>query len=257
MMKYIIEHCSMNSLDELFRKDVMDQDIMEVLNDSDKEDEVSTSRNINVNSELDKVAQNILDVFEDSDDDEKSYISEDLEQDEITRAILDVFEDSDDSNEEVLDHCGQDDKLHAIDISSMLAHKRKEHGFFTKRSIFSYDQRLELEEVYEKNPYPSHYRYTELAGELGIEAKQVRKWFQHRRRQHGISNKQIRFSMDQKSEMEEEYEINPYPTHDRYTELAGKLGVEVKQVKQWFKNRRTGRIKRIINSTKSEIEKIY
>ena len=29
----------MNSMDELFRKDVMDQDIMEVLNDSDKEDE--------------------------------------------------------------------------------------------------------------------------------------------------------------------------------------------------------------------------
>ena len=130
MMKYIIEHCSMNSMDELFRKDVMDQDIMEVLNDSDKEDEVSTSRNFNVKSELDKITQNILDVFEDSDDDQKSYISEDLKQDEITRAILDVFEDSDDSNEEVLDHCGQDDKLHDIDIGTMLAPGCPEHTSF-------------------------------------------------------------------------------------------------------------------------------
>ena len=83
---------------------------MDVLHDSDKEDEIS--RNLNVNNGLDKITQDILDVFEDSDDDQNSYKSEDLEQDEITRDILEVFENSEDSDEEVVDHCGQEDILH-------------------------------------------------------------------------------------------------------------------------------------------------
>jgi len=59
----------------------------------------------------------------------------------------------------------------------------------------------------------------------------------HKRRIHGVISERV-LTSSQKMELEDEFQINPYLDFNRRKEIADKLGLKVKQVKNWFQNRR-------------------
>lgn len=58
-----------------------------------------------------------------------------------------------------------------------------------KRYRPSWQQRILLEQIFEKNQYPDLNLRTQLAGQLGITPRKVQIWFQNRRTKEKVASK--------------------------------------------------------------------
>ena len=109
----------------------------------------------------------------------------------------------------------------------------------TPKKVFSDIEKIYLGKVFKESPYPSHEQKIELADSLYVSYTQIEDWFKKRRQKSGIAKYQRRnFSAVELEILENESNINPYPTVLRKRELALSFNRSLETIDNWFVRKR-------------------
>ena len=122
------------------------------------------------------------------------------------------------------------------------ARKIATSGQITERSPmrrFSGIEKAALETVFKQSPYPSQEQKLDLADRFEVSYSKIEGWFTGRRKKLGISKYRRRnFTAYESKILEDESEINPYPTIQRKRELALSLDRSLEVIEGWFVRKR-------------------
>ncbi|XP_018394396.1 PREDICTED: double homeobox protein A-like [Cyphomyrmex costatus] len=115
------------------------------------------------------------------------------------------------------------------------------------RQRFMDDQRNELVRMFEENPHPSRNKIEELSQKMKIPFRHIKLWFHHIRttirsrpssmlnhQQMTLPNIGLKFSDNQRAELIQMFEKNPYPEIEEMKELAKKMEVSTYIIKLWY-----------------------
>ena len=115
----------------------------------------------------------------------------------------------------------------------------------------------ELQQQFEKNPYPTENERTKLSEVTGLTHKQLQDWFTYQRKRSGLSCTKETMK-ESYPELGKQFNINPYPSKDEKIKLSEITGLTWQQVDFWFgrERKRSGLSKKRVRSgiTRSTIE---
>ena len=107
-----------------------------------------------------------------------------------------------------------------------------------------------LLEMFVKNPHPLKDELGKLSKELGASERQLQSWFNKKRRELGISTKNIHYECHNyaphyrlkgriKKMLQDEYALNHYISPAKTHEIAERCGLKYKQVQRYFQTQRS------------------
>jgi len=110
------------------------------------------------------------------------------------------------------------------------------------------EQKILLNEMWDKNPYPDTAEKAELIQQMGghVTQKQITSWFKHKRENDSQKGKfeyrysaTAKFTSEQIAYLEEVFSKDSYAKGRVLQDLADQLQVNLKRVQNWFKHRRS------------------
>ena len=150
-----------------------------------------------------------------------------------------------------------DEKLELMDITG-LSHTKIENWFQHERTrrrtngedLLKYiplsDKYPELQELFERNSFPSSEEKLELMDKTGLSRMVLDNWFMHernRRRKNGETVTEKSFLSDDYPELKKQFDKDPFLSSEETLELMNLTGLSRTKIENWFRKERNRRRK--------------
>ena len=150
--------------------------------------------------------------------------------------------------------------LAKIQIQTWFQYQQKKNGMAHQKFDMA-TKYPQLVEQFELNPHPNREDVDRLIEVTGLKKSQIRRWFENKQEINGLSGPV--FSESTKStmrnnypELEQQFNVNPYPIEDEINKLSEVTNLSNEQLKKWFyKERRRLNITHTKNSSCFENER--